>query len=105
MKQKPSSKRSMMNLGYTFAKYSEYSDEQKRKKEFVSRYLEPAIVASNCGWKAARYYLMKTASGYRSEYVVLSNRENGNTTEGNYICVSMDSLTAIMLDVMDNIYS
>lgn len=103
MKQKPSSKHSMMGLGYTFAKYSEYSDEQKRKKEFVSKYLEPAIVASKCGWKYARYYLLKSASGYRSEYVVLSNRENGNTTEGNYICVSMDSLMAIMLDVMDNI--
>ena len=35
MKQKPSSKHSMMGLGYTFAKYSDYSDEQKRKKEFV----------------------------------------------------------------------
>lgn len=105
MKQKPSSKHSMMGLGYTFAKYSEYSDEQKRKKEFVSKYLEPAIVASNCGWKSARYYLLKTANGHRAEYVVLSNRKNGNTTEGNYICVSMDSPAAIMIDVMDNIYS
>lgn len=105
MKQKPSSKHSMINLGYTFAKYSEYSDEQKRKKEFVSKYLEPAIVASNCGWKAARYYLLKSANGHRVEYVVLSNRESGNTTDGRYICVSMDSLASIMLDVMDNIYS
>lgn len=105
MKQKPSSKYSLMNLGYAFAKYSEYSDEQKRKKEFVSKYLEPAIVASKCGWKSVRYYLLKAANGHRVEYVVLSNRENGNTTEGNYICVSMDSLTAIMSDVIDNIYS
>ena len=105
MKQKTSSKHSMINLGYTFAKYSEYSDEQKRKKEFVSKYLEPAIVASKCGWRHARYYLLKSANGHRVEYVVLSNRENGNTTEGRYICVSMDSLASIMLDVMDNIYS
>lgn len=102
MKQVPVSKFVLNQNGYTFADEIEYSEEQKRKREFVSKYLEPAIIASNCGWKSVRYYLMKHEGGYYSEYVVLGYNEN-DPTEGNYVCVSIDSLTAIMLDVMDNI--
>lgn len=102
MKQVPVSKFVLGQNGYTFADEIEYSDEQKRKKEFVSKYLEPAIVASKCGWKSVRYYLMKRFDRYYSEYVVLGYNEN-DPTEGNYICVSVDSITAIMRDVLDNI--
>ena len=102
MKQAPVSKFVLTQNGYTFADEIEYSEEQKRKREFVSKYLEPAIVASNCGWKSVRYYLMKHEGGYHSEYVVLGHNEN-DPTEGNYVCVSLDSLEAIMLDVVDNI--
>ena len=104
MKQVPASKFVLTQNGFTFADEIEYSEEHKRKREFVSKYLEPAIIASNCGWKSARYYLMKREGGYYSEYVVLGYNEN-DPTEGNYICVSMDSLSSIMLDVVDNIYS
>lgn len=102
MKQVPVSKFILTQNGYTFADEIEYSEEQKRKREFVKKYLEPAIVASNCGWKSVRYYLLKREGGYYSEYVVLGYNEN-DPTEGNYICVTCDSLTAIMHDVMDNI--
>lgn len=104
MKQIPVSKFTLTQNGYTFADEIEYSDEQKRKREFVRKYLEPAVIASNCGWKSVRYYLMKCEGGYHSEQVVLGYNEN-DPTEGNYICVSMDSLTAIMSEVVDNIYS
>lgn len=104
MKQVPVSKFVLTQNGYAFADEIEYSDEQKHKREFVSKYLEPAIVASNCGWKSVHYYLMKRFNRYYSEYVVLGYNEN-DPAEGNYICVSMDSLSSIMLDVVDNIYS
>lgn len=102
MKQAPVSKFVLTQNGYTFADEIEYSDEQKRKREFVSKYLEPAIIASNCGWKSVRYYLMKRFGKYRAEYVVLGYNKN-DPTEGNYICVSIDSPMAIMRDVLDNI--
>lgn len=102
MKQVPASKFVMTKNGFSFADEIEYSEEQKRKREFVSKYLEPAIIASNRGWKSVRYYLMKREGGYYSEYVVLGYNEN-DPTEGNYVCVSLDSLTAIMIDVVDNI--
>lgn len=103
MQQVPVSKFVMTQNGFAFADEIEYSDEQKRKKEFVSKYLEPAIIASKCGWKSVRYYLMKRRRKYYSEYVVLGCNEN-DPTEGNYVCVSLDSLASIMRDVMDNIY-
>ena len=102
MKQAPVSKFVLTQNGYTFADEIEYSEEQKRKREFVSKYLEPAIIASNCGWKSVRYYLMKRHRKYYSEYVVLGYNKN-DPTEGNYLCVSLDSLMAIMRDVLDNI--
>lgn len=104
MQQVPVSKFVMTQNGFAFADEIEYSDEQKRKREFVRKYLEPAIVACNCGWKSVRYYLMKREGGFYSEQVVLGYNEN-DPTEGNYICVSADSLTAIMLEVAENIYS
>lgn len=102
MTQVPVGKFLMTQNGFSFADEIEYSDEQKRKREFVRKYLEPAIIASKCGWKSVRYYLLKREGGFYSEYVVLGYNEN-DPTEGNYICVTCDSLTAIMRDVMDNI--
>lgn len=102
MKQALVSKFVLTQNGYSFADEIEYSDEQKRKREFVSKYLEPAIIACDRGWKSVRYYLMKRFDRYYSEYIVLGYNEN-DPTEGNYVCVSADSLTAIVRDVLDNI--
>lgn len=73
-----------------------YKGTKKDKDEFVTEILSPLLIAANTGWYGALYMDVKG----KGEYVCLLDKEG---VIGTKIDVTADSITAIILDVFNNL--
>lgn len=87
--------------GFEEVPFKEYTEEQKRKCDYVEKYLSPSVEHSRCGWHHVGYEIMENQYG-REEYAVLyPDNENSN---GRYMNVSGNSLGAIAEEVWRNVF-
>ena len=56
--------------GFKAIPFSEYTEEQKKKCDYVDEYLSPSVQHSRCGWHHVGYEVMESQYG-REEYAVL----------------------------------
>lgn len=80
-----------------------YNETEKRKENYVINYLLPAVREANCGWNAVDYRVMVTASGIRTEFLVLWAEEIDNSGS-RWINVTGESLGSIMCSMCDNLW-
>jgi hypothetical protein len=87
--------------GFKEVPFKEYTEEQKKKCDYVEYYLSPSVEHSRCGWNHVVYVIMENEYG-REEYAVLyPDAENSN---GRYMNVSGNSLGAIAEEVWKNVF-
>ena len=79
------------------------TEEEMRKKVYVTNFLFPALHYSNCGWENLEYKVMETPSGMRTEFLVLWEDAVGRSGS-RWINVTGNSLGAIMCEMCNNLW-
>ena len=93
----------LQTKGYEIKSEEQFSDCHRSKKEWVEQYLEPTILSARCGWASVKYVVMEHEIAGDDEFVILAG-DDMHPMDGRYICVTANSLGAILSSVAKNLW-